>query len=231
MKKYLSNSSLKIIAIISMVVDHTCLMIINSTLANRLSISTLDDINIYGRHIIGRLAFPIFCFLLVEGFVHTKDAKKYLIRLGVFALISEIPFDLFASNQIFNLAHQNVFFTLFIGLATLMLLKKYKNREGIKIIIVLSSMLIAALTMVDYGALGIILILLLNLARKKSEYLIVCGAAIFLLNPAMGLMAFVSFFLIILYNEKKGLPLKYSFYVFYPVHLLILYLIGNYLIK
>jgi hypothetical protein len=133
--KGISGSTLKIIAIITMFLDHSAATIINKML----QIKGLDKIDpndfermkdffaqnsslifSYGAfRIIGRLAFPIFCFLLIEGFQHTSNRWKYALRLFIFALISEIPFDLAFYNTFFEKSHQNVFFTLLIGLMVL----------------------------------------------------------------------------------------------------------------
>ncbi|NLC03985.1 MAG: TraX protein, partial [Tissierellia bacterium] len=91
---------LKIIALISMVIDHYGAIF-------------QSGIDIY--RIIGRLAFPIYAFLLVEGYTHTRDVKKYGRRLLIFALVSELPFDLAFYGKL-SFTHQNIFFTLFIGL-------------------------------------------------------------------------------------------------------------------
>ena len=128
-KKGISGSTLKMIAIVTMVIDH----IGAAVLARLLMVNGLGELDqtnadaimlwlsangaLYWTYtimrMIGRVAFPIFCFLLVEGFLHTHDVKKYAMRLGLFALISEIPFDLAFSSKILEFNYQNVFFTLF----------------------------------------------------------------------------------------------------------------------
>ena len=100
MKKGLNSFQLKCIAIVTMLIDHIGAIIFPTQM---------------GFRIIGRFSFPIFCFLLVEGFHHTKDVKKYMIRLGIFALISEIPYDLAFRNVFLEFERQNVFFTLLLG--------------------------------------------------------------------------------------------------------------------
>ena len=134
-KKGISGSTLKMIAIVTMLIDH----IGAAVLARLLMVNGLGELDqtntdaimqwlsangaLYGTYtvmrMIGRVAFPIFCFLLVEGFLHTHDVKKYAMRLGLFALLSEIPFDLAFSSKILEFNYQNVFFTLFIGLLTM----------------------------------------------------------------------------------------------------------------
>ena len=129
-KRGISGSTLKLIAIITMLIDHTAATILDRTLIARGLGNLSGDVQatqdflvqngtLYGidmaRRLIGRLAFPIFCFLLIEGFLHTRNVWKYAIRLGVFALISEIPFDLAFHAKFFYFQYQNVFFTLLIG--------------------------------------------------------------------------------------------------------------------
>lgn len=96
-----TGSTLKIIAIVTMLIDHTAAVLLGNNMIMRM---------------IGRIAFPIFIFLLVEGAIHTRNKIKYALRLSLFALISEIPFDLAFSNEPFFFGYQNVFFTLAIGM-------------------------------------------------------------------------------------------------------------------
>lgn len=142
-KRGFSGSTLKIVAIISMLIDHTAAIVIerymNSTGAYEL-IMTGDPaewLPQYGvvytvytvMRAIGRLGFPLFGFLLIEGFTHTGNRLKYAVRLGVFALISEIPFNLGIMNNLTDLTYQNVFFTLFLAFLALWWCDYIWNKE------------------------------------------------------------------------------------------------------
>lgn len=117
--KGITGSTLKMIAIITMFIDHTAAVILERMLyMQRFSSQTAYTVYIIMR-LVGRLGFPIFCFLLIEGFCHTRNVKKYACRLFLFALLSEIPFDLGFRGSIFYRQYQNVFFTLLIGLIVL----------------------------------------------------------------------------------------------------------------
>jgi hypothetical protein len=140
----ISGSTLKLIAIFTMLIDHTAATILEKTLMARGMglLNTTDTVAlaqfyaenglIYAIYmimrLIGRIAFPIFCFLLVQGFLHTRNVTKYAIRLALFAAISEIPFDLAFNNKILEYSHQNVFFTLLIGLLTLISFQTLKQK-------------------------------------------------------------------------------------------------------
>ena len=138
----LNSFQLKCIAVITMIIDHTGAVLFPGDLIFRY---------------IGRISFPIFCFLLVEGFSHTRDVRKYMFRLGLFALISEIPYDLAFRNTVFEYEHQNVFFTLFLGVVMMYALEK--SREWpVKAVEVLLAMWFANLLGTDYRFKGIILI-------------------------------------------------------------------------
>lgn len=186
---------------------------------------------------IGRLAFPLFCFVLVEGLHHTRSVKKYLIRLGIFALISEIPFDLAFSDDIrtgFYL-QQNVFFTLFIGLLTIYLMsllnsnfqKKQLINGLLQSSIIIIGCAVAILLHTDYTFMGILLIVSFYLFRENKVLL---ALFLFLITNFTGFylegLATLSILFILAYNGKKGPEgNKYFFYVFYPAHILLLYLI------
>ena len=163
---------------------------------------------------VGRLAFPIFAFLLVEGYRHTSDIRKYFIRLFLFALISEVPFDLASTGQVFDLQKQNIFFTLAAGLVVLYLGKVAKWNQMGAVIGIVVIMVVSEALHFDYGMAGILLIVLIY----------------FLFYGIRQLYAVLAILPISLYNGeygRKNKVLKYTFYVFYPAHLLILYLLSK----
>ncbi len=135
-KKGISGSTIKIIAVVAMLIDHVAAALLTRILISNGMMDVLmsgdygqimqwvaDNAVLYygmsAMRMIGRLGFPIFCFLLVEGFQKTRSVGKYVFRLGLFALISEIPFDLACSGKVLEFGYQNVYFTLFIGILSL----------------------------------------------------------------------------------------------------------------
>ena len=108
-KKGLTGSTLKIIAMIAMLIDHIGAAVLVRVIRSTGDMSLYEGYTILRK--IGRIAFPIFCFLLVEGFIHSSDKKKYALRLGIFALLSEVPFDLAFQSKVVGFEYQNVFFT------------------------------------------------------------------------------------------------------------------------
>lgn len=143
LKKGLSGSTIKLIAIIAMLIDHTAATILermmmragyalatlnNSLMSTWIAKHPLLYFSYMVMRLIGRFGFPIFCFLLVEGFLHTHNRVKYALRLFLFALISEIPFDLAFRGKWFYTKYQNVFFTLFIGLITMYAFSFFEER-------------------------------------------------------------------------------------------------------
>lgn len=238
----MSSFIIKIIAIISMICDHS-----SDALIGHLSFF----------NIIGRIAFPLFCFQLVIGYKNTKNVEKYLLRLFIFALISQIPFSLFIYSFTGNFAMLNIFFTLAIGLLSMYVLDKVNNK-WLAIVIDIFLILLAEFIQVDYGGFGICLILAIfvfykdknskatiNNTLKENEifllglknnflftvvYFILCFTRYFMyfyttsasIVIAEILATFLPIIFMFLYNGKKGPSMKYFFYGFYPIHLIIL---------
>lgn len=209
---------LKTIALISMIIDHYGVIFHDGVFAYR---------------IIGRLAFPIYAFLLVEGYSHTKNVKKYAKRLLLFALISEVPFDLAFYNGI-SLTHQNIFFTLFIGLMMMYFLDN-QDKYNLDTLSILSLGIFAAIFLfVDYNFLGIVYILAFFYTRDMDspKKIFKVAVAIFMVNlltfSSIQHFSILSLPLLYFYNGKLGPQNKFIqilFYIAYPLHLIIFYLI------
>ena len=242
----LSSSALKMIAVVTMLIDHVAavllikLLIQNGTLAlvstesgRALRLLSAEHMNLIQTYQtmrdIGRIAFPIYCFMLVEGFMRTGNPRRYLGRMCVFALLSEIPFDLAFAGKVFYWEYQNVMFTLVLALAAMYISKfwevKVQNRYLRWPLIGVTWVAAAAMAdwmLTDYGAKGVGCIFVLYALRYLGKWQLFGGAAAFLWE----LPAPISFLFIGLYNGKKGRSMKHFFYAFYPVHLLILYVIS-----
>lgn len=225
----LSGSTLKLIAIITMLIDHIgAAVIVRVLLSGNWSPEMYEVYS--SMRVIGRVAFPIFCFLLIEGFEHTRDRKKYALRLLAFAVISEIPFNLAFKSEVLEFGYQNVFFTLFIGLVTIMAIHVVEEKQewhpclriAVAIVIGFAGMMVAYLLRTDYDAKGVMCILALYLFRKMRGLQILAGCIAF---GSFELPALVAFIPIAFYNGKRGWNIKYFFYLFYPLHLVLLYLI------
>lgn len=251
-KRGISSAVLKNIAVVTMLIDHigavivTRLLIQNGLYEAMGSQETYaawlgQNGGMYGTYmamrIIGRFAFPIYCFLLVEGFQKTHDVKKYLGRMFLFALLSEVPFDLALSGKVWYMEYQNVFFTLLIGLLVIAGLQLVEQRfagteAGKKFlrvvlgaVIILAGCALALLLKTDYNFKGVMAIVVLYLFRKRKKAQIWAGVIVFLLMDGLEMIAALSFILIWFYNGTRGKQNKYFFYFFYPVHLLLLWLI------
>lgn len=177
---------------------------------------------------LGRIAFPIFCFLIVEGFFHTRDVRRYMGRLGVFALISEIPYDLAFRGVPLEYAHQNVFFTLLIGIGMMVLLER--NREWpVKAVILLLAMWLAVLIRSDYNFRGVLLIFVFYIFHESRWLAVTAGGFWnFLYQGVIQKYGVLSVLPLALYNGERGRKMKYFFYIFYPAHLLLLYGISRF---
>ena len=229
----ISGSTLKIIALISMLIDHIAASLIMIQLGIHYS-EPLYQTFVVMRHFIGRLAFPIYCFLLVEGFQKTGNRSKYAGRLFLFALISEVPFDLAFNRCAVYPEHQNVFFTLLAGVLVIWGMEEMERRISVLwlrwsgyVVIVAAGAFLAEAFAFDYGVKGILPIVVLYLFRQNKAGQIAAGFVAFLWEYT----ASAAFVLVALYNGKRGMKLKYVFYAFYPVHLLILSLLSLVLFK
>lgn len=242
-KKGLCGSTLKLIAVVAMFIDHLGAAVLARVLmygrmvtlngGNAVTQWLLENEHLYTIYMvmrfIGRIAFPIYCFLMIQGFEHTRDRRKYAFRLGLFAIISEIPFDLAFSGKILEFGYQNVFFTLFIGFLTMWACNTVAQKAEwgkvpkalLSILIVAAGMIIAKLLKTDYDAIGVFCIMVLFFARKNKVQQIVAGCLAF----CWELTAPLAFIPIGFYNGKRGWKMKYFFYIFYPAHLLLLYVI------
>ena len=242
MKKFdLSSSALHVIAMIFMLCDHLWATLIpgNQWLT-----------------CLGRLAFPMFAYMAVEGYFHTGNLKRYVLRLLLFAVISEIPFNLMYSSSLIYPFHQNVLWTLLLGIGLIQVnehvAKKGKLwlRFAIGCVTVLLGWVIGMLTMVDYYGFGVVTILVFYFFRKRTWWCLLAQiAALYYLNvEALGGFYFevnimgktipivqqgLALFALIpiwLYRGRKGYNRKwfqYACYGFYPLHMLLLYLLRS----
>lgn len=175
--------------------------------------------------IIGRISFPIFAFFVAEGFVHTRNVKKYALRIASFAMLSELPFDLAFKGTV-DYGYQNVLFTFLIAIGAMYADKRYGRTTGFAAAFVAG--IIAEFCATDYGMFGLILVMIFYWYHDRFGYKIAISTGYLGLLPLqMGIqrVAVLAMLPIAMYNGKKGISMKYFFYVFYPGHLALLYLI------
>lgn len=224
-KQGISQETLKVLACITMLIDHIGAVFVPG----------------YALRCIGRLSFPIYCFLVAEGCHYTTSPKKYALRMLFMAVVSEAAYDL-AFYGGFTLRRQNVMITLLLGFLALELMKKCSN-VGLKILAAVPFAIAAELMHSDYGAEGVMVIALFGLTREREhKYLLQFLGMAFIFSgmvsaeilrignyplqmQELGALAIIP---ISLYNGKKNTTSKavqWGFYLFYPVHLLVLYLL------
>lgn len=227
----MSTFTLKIIACITMFIDHIGYVIF--------------DGSSYFNYI-GRIAFPIFAFQISQGYIHTKNVKKYLIRLLIFAIVSQLPFFLFY-NVISSGFAFNTIFTLFLGLICILLYDKVNKVLGIISTIILG--IIAEICHFDYGFYGVAIIMLFYIFKNNKSLLISSFIIATILKYAYNTLLYapygtetllkvliyylplcfctiLSSIFVYFYNGKKGRDLKYLLYLFYPLHLLFIYVLA-----
>lgn len=212
----MSSFVLKIIACITMLMDHVGYAILGHT----------SWLNYWGR-----IAFPLFAFQLTQGYAHTKNIKKYFSRLFLFALISQIPFAFFYT-PLFHDFKLNIFFTLLLGLFSIFAYDKNKLAGFFTLIV---TCCIAHFGQTDYGYFGVLVIFVFHLCKDHKLGLIFSFLLLDLIKYAPAMFHSYSpttfaFFLftaaslipILFYNKKQGRKMKYFFYLFYPIHLAII---------
>lgn len=239
----MNNSMLKIIACLLMLIDHMGAALFPEAIIMRM---------------IGRLSFPIFAYLIAIGYSKTNSFSKYLYRLFIFAVVSQIPFSLAFSEEIsihsfsdflrFLVGtpspHLNIFFTLAIGLIAIRVWDKGESIIG-KIVAVSALGITAQVFSTDYGIYGVAMIVAFYIFRYSKIKTVISQTIVFLLfyasqillaisnypgisvkliwfNQALSILALVFIFS---YNGEKGRNIKYLFYAFYPIHLLVIGLI------
>lgn len=236
----ISAFGLKLIAVITMIIDHCGVMFATGNKPLYLIMRS-----------IGRISFPLFCFLLVEGFYHTRSKVKHIITLAIFAIISEVPYDAF-SGTLFNIGRQSVMFTLLIGFGAIWALDSIfmcTNKETgerikrvdtnffdtfIALIILFGGMGLTAVLNTSYSFAGFLLIVFFYISYNSIKSRIILNGFFNMAFYNFGIQWFgtLSIIPIELYNGKLGkYKWKFFFYMFYPVHLGILVLIKLYMIR
>ena len=222
MKKQLPQEGLKCIACLSMLLDHAA-VVLGGSLWFRA---------------VGRLAFPIYCFLLAEGMAHTHSPKGYFLRLALAAAVSEAVYDLvlYPGRPLWQ--QQNVLWTLLLGALLLFCLQR-RSDPWQRLAILTLSYFAAELLRVSYGGPGILLIALFGLTRGKAGAPAIQALGLLLISLSMNslpislldlsvpvqLFAILAMVPISLYSGQKRTHsplLSWGFYLFYPVHLLLL---------
>lgn len=263
-KKLLSSAVLKNTAYITMFIDHFFAVVFRSVMrqcqAAGYDTGSMEMIYAMGRAV-GRISFVLFAYLAVEGFLYTRSRRNYLLRLGVFAFVSEVPFDLAFAGKYCDMGSQNVFFTLFLGILALTIWEWASDKadavresagflagilRGVRAAALVLCCIAAYLLHTDYKFMGVLLIFVFYQTRGRGLAVQITAAgcvmlfgtwsmnwlryagdysAVYLLQfSAREMYGLFAFFLIDLYNGKKGRQLPKAFcYGFYPVHLLLLH--------
>lgn len=206
----------------------------------------------------GRVAFPIFAFMAVEGYFHTRSFKKYILRMMLFAVLSEIPFDLMYGGTWFYPVHQNVLWTFLLSLLGVWLMEQVRKKGKtwmyllVCVLVVPAGLVLGTLCMVDYYGVGVLTVFVFYFLHGRKWWCFLGQlAALYWLNVELlgGLMypvqlfgmefelcqqglALLALIPIWLYRGRQGYhskPFQYLCYAFYPVHMLLLVVVLNFI--
>lgn len=234
----LSSFALKRIAVLSMVIDHVGSIVLRGMLTP-LQVNGVIAVGpgsaewvrrvFQAREVcdaLGAVAFPIFCFLIAEGFTHTRDRGKYTLRMLLFALLSEVPFDLAHYQMVFSPKLQNVMFTLTVSLLTLTALNWARHLAGenrglcgaLTAAFTAAGMALAYLVRGEYVFIGVLAVVLMYLLRERGKFWLLGLVPLLVASPWVLLAAP----LLLAYDGSRGRGNKWAFYVFYPAHFLAL---------
>ena len=234
-RRFLTQEGLKLIACITMFIDH-----LGATVVLNMPIPGVVPLY-YACRVVGRLAFPIYCFLLVEGMTHTRNPYKYILRLAIGILLAELPFDLMVEGG-FTWEDQSVMVTLTLGAVMLLCMQKTEHK-WLKPLLVIPFAILAELAKCDYGGWGIAMMAVFGLFERLSLQTL----GLLLVNLLMGsvsvrvlgigipiqLFAVPAMLPIACYSGVKltrSKAIQWGFYLFYPVHLLFLWLIMEFML-
>lgn len=239
----LTGNQLKLLGIVAILIDNLGAVVIQGGILQGMGSAAVQGVMITSSgHIwviagevcryVGRLAFPIFAFLTAEEFVHARFRGRYCLRMLVFAVLSEVPFDMAVFHTLCYPQYQNMLFTLFTGIVVMMVME-YTPKAGLRILAVAGGCAFSCFFQFDYNIIGILLIVAMYWFRRDDMAQLISGVVLCAVESissyCISALAFVP---IVLYNGRKGaFQLKYLFYVFYPAHLLALYGIGTLIAK
>jgi len=251
-RKGLSQEGLKLIACVTMLIDHIGATLVIRLLTGTPGVNEGLTVFYHALRIIGRIAFPIYCFLLVEGAERTRSPRKYALRLFIGMLLSEIPFDLaFSPTYLrnewhwwtpfagFNPTFNSVMMTLLLGFGMLMCMKRTKGFW--RVAMILPFYILAEALGTDYSGMDILIIAIFALTRDMERGKLWCVLAcalvmnsgfkdmqifgIWINTELFALMAFVPIFLYDGRKLTKNKAVQWGFYLFYPAHILVLALL------
>lgn len=226
----LTGNQIKLLACVAMFGDHAVK-----------SWAVRGTTRFFFAQILGRIAFPIYCFFITEGFFHTRDRKKYLLRMVLFAALSEVPFNLAIYHRVWSVRSMNTLCSLSLGLLLFLCLSYVESFHRLHIVLswVLRLLLVTGFAFaahylhVDYRERGLLCMAVLYFLRNERP----CSGPVLwsclplnmnkFSNPGSFLAAFPLHFY---HGERGKAHLKYFFYVFYPGHLLFIWLVARFVL-